>query len=137
MSFRFVTCAFWVLTPVMFMGCGGARHVAGGTPGTLHSGSLPLGDIQVTVHLVRDNTSEVIGMGITRADGRFELIQPGARGPMHLPPGEYRVTVESVGSVPLRFPKDYGTVEKSPLRVAWTADDSRLELEVPLPVAGR
>lgn len=126
-----------VLVTTLLIGCGGARHVAGGTPGTLHAGSMLLGDIQVTVHRVTGPTSEVVGMGITRADGRFELVQPGAKGPLHLAPGEYRMTVESVGPVLLRFPMEYRSAEKTPLRVEWTVADSQLDLEVPLPIASR
>lgn len=125
------------LLAIALLGCGGPRHVAGGTTGTLHAGSVQLGDIQVTVHRVTGATTEVMGMGITRSDGRFELVQPGARGPLHLASGEYRVTVESVGPVPLRFPREFGSAEKTPLRVEWTTESSQLDLEVPLPVAGR
>jgi len=127
---------FCLLTTAL-IGCGGPRHVTGGTTGTLHAGSMQLGDIQVTVHRVAGATTEVVGMGITRSDGRFELVQPGAMGPLHLASGEYRVTVESVGPVPLRFPKEFGSAEHTPLRVEWTTESSQLDLEVPPPSTGR
>lgn len=137
MKSRWLPCGALVLLTTMLIGCGGPQHVVGGTTGTLHAGSVMLGDIQVTVHRVAGTTPEIVGMGITQASGHFELVLPGAKGPLHLTPGEYRVTVESVGPVPLRFPKDYGSPEKTPLHVKWTADNTQLDLEVPLPVAGR
>jgi hypothetical protein len=137
MNFKSVLCGVSVLMTTLLIGCGGARHVAGGTSGTLHAGSVLLGDIQVTVHRVDGTTSEVVGMGITRHDGQFELVQPGAKGPLHLVPGAYRVTVESVGPMPLRFPKEYGSSDRTPLHVEWTAENAQLDLEVPLPIASR
>ncbi len=137
MNSRGIPRGVFVLLMTLLHGCGGARHVAGGTQGTLHAGSVLLGDIQVTVHRVTSTTSEVVGMGITRTDGHFELVLPGAKGPLHLTPGEYRITVESVGPVPLRFTKDYASAEKTPLHVKWTAENSQLDLEVPLPIAAR
>lgn len=137
MKSRWIPCGVLAVVTTLLIGCGGPRHVAGGTTGTLHAGSVLLGDIQVTVHRVAGTTPQVVGMGITRTDGHFDLVLPGAKGPLHLTPGEYRITVESVGPVPLRFPKDYASAEKTPLLVKWTAENSQLDLEVPLPVAGR
>lgn len=132
-----IPCGVLAVLTILLIGCGGPRHVAGGTTGTLHAGSVLLGDTQVTLHRVAGVTTEVVGMGITRTDGHFELVLPGAKGPLHLTPGEYRITVESVGPIPLRFPKDYGSPEKTPLFVKWAADDTQLDLEVPLPIASR
>lgn len=136
MNSRWFPGGLLILVSTLLTGCGGARHVAGGTTGMLHAGSVVLGDIHVTVHRVEGTTTDVVGMGVTQSSGHFELVQPGAKGPLHLTPGEYRVTVESVGPVPLRFPKEYALAEKTPLQVAWTAANSQLDLEVPLPVAG-
>lgn len=137
MSSCWIRCGVLAVLTVLLSGCGGARHVAGGTTGTLQADNMLLGDIQVTVHRVAGAIVEVAGMGITQASGQFELVLPGAKGPLHLTPGEYRITVESVGPVSLRFPKEYRSVEKTPLVVTWTANNSQLDLEVPAPVAGR
>ncbi len=137
MKSRWISCGVLAVLTTLLIGCGGAQHVAGGTTGTLHAGSVLLGDIQVTVHRVTGATAEVIGLGITQASGHFELVLPGAKGPLHLTPGEYRITVESVGPVPLRFPKEYASAEKTPLLVKWTDDNTQLDLEVPPPIASR
>ncbi|MDB5347287.1 MAG: hypothetical protein JWP89_5664 [Schlesneria sp.] len=137
MSCRWISrCVVVLLLLAELTGCGGG-HVAGGTRGTLHAGSVLLGDIQVTVHRVDGAIFDVVGAGITRADGRFDLVQPGARSALHLSPGEYRVTLESVGAVPLWFAHEYYSAKTSPLHVNWTIKSLQLDLDIPLPVAGR
>lgn len=137
MCHRWIFNAGFVSVIVALTSCGRTGHVAGGTPGLLHAGSVLLSDVQVTLHRVDGTAIEAIGIGTTRTDGRFELVQPGARQAMHLSPGEYRVTVESVGAVPLCFSKDFASAETSPLRVSWTAKSAQLDLDVPLPTADR
>lgn len=118
-------------------GCGGPRPVAGGSSGVIRSGDTPLCDIQVTVHQMDGGAPKVVGFGVSGTDGRFTLVQNGARGPLWLSPGEYRCTVESVGPVPMRFPKNYGSAETTPLKFSWSNSDRQIELDLPSPSAGR
>lgn len=132
MGRRWIYSAGLVSAIVALTSCGRTGHVSGGTTGVLHAGSVLLSDVQVTLHRVDGTATEAIGIGTTRANGRFELVQPGARQALHLSPGEYRVTVESVGAVPLSFARDFESAETSPLRVNWTSKSAQLDLEVPL-----
>lgn len=108
-------------------GCGGPQPVAGGTRGLLHHGNTALGDIQIVLYPA-DN-SAAVGFGVTNPDGWFELRQPGATGPLWLEPGDYRATLESVGSTPLRLPTPYLTPETTPLQFSWTGGSTTIELE--------
>ena len=120
----------FVIVLFVATGCSGsARPVTGGTAGELHAGDDPLGDIQVTVHQIEGTSFEAIGFAATRADGSFELVTPGAQGPLRLTPGEYCCTLESVGA-PIVIPKDYTKAETTPLKVTWELGDSNLELEL-------
>jgi hypothetical protein len=118
-------CALCVL---LVGGCG-PRPVTGGTPGTLHSRNLPLADLQVVVYRAADGEFEALGMAQTDIHGAFELVTNGARGPLHLAPGEYRFTVETAGS-PARIPASYARPESTPLQRSWTTSDRFLDLEV-------
>jgi len=110
-------------------GCG-VKTVPGGTKGTLRSEQGPLGDIQITLYQ-RDATEyRPIGFGVADADGQFQLFSNGAKGPLWLPPGDYRCTLESAGS-PLKIPDEYAAVDSTPLAFTWSQDDEQLDLEVP------
>ena len=108
----------------------GPRPVTGGTPGTLRAGGEPTQEIQVTVHFMKDGTTRPIGFGVTAADGSFQLVEIAAKGPLALPPGDYRFTLESAGS-PVQIPPEYAEPNTSPLTVSWSLADSRLVLELP------
>ena len=112
-----------------FVGCGGSRGVQGGTPGVLRNTQGGLSEVQVQVH--RANDLQVVGLAVTAAGGKFELVQPQAAGPLQLPPGEYIFTLESMSVVPLRLPPKTTTARQSPLRKSWTASDTQIELVVP------
>ena len=120
----------------LITGCEEARPIRGGTSGILHAGTVPLGDIQVTVFRTDSDTNAGIGFAVTKADGRFELLHRDAAGPLHLDPGRYRVAVESVGPVPMKFPPEYQSGEKSPLVIDWNPERQRIDLDVPLPSSG-
>jgi hypothetical protein len=94
-----------------------------------YHGKLP-SDICVTIHRVNETASEPIGFGVTANDGTFQLVKNEALGPLWLPPGEYRCTLESVGS-PIRIPREYTKSGSTPLKVSWSAADKSLELDVP------
>lgn len=109
-------------------GCG-PRPVAGGTQGILRWGEEPLADIQLTVHRVQGGVPTTTGFGVTGFDGKFALFTNGAQGPLKLEPGEYRFTLESVGS-PLVIPPAWTKPESTPLQVQWPQGTS-LELQLP------
>jgi hypothetical protein len=112
-------------------GCGGVKPVTGGTPGLLHSGSTLLSDTQVTVHKIEGGVSTSIGFGVAGPDGSFELVTNEAKGPLRLAPGQYRYTLESVGTAVV-IPKEYTSADTTPLVLPWSADDSRIDLDIPV-----
>lgn len=122
----FVVLLFAVVLP----GCGAVQPVSGGTTGTLRAGGEVLAEIQVTIHQVDAGSLRPIGFGVTDRDGWFELVTTGAQGPLWLSPGEYRCTLESAGS-PIQIPSEYARAETTPLKVAWSAASSELDLEIP------
>lgn len=127
--FRFV----WLLIlATSVLGCGGVKPVTGGTAGVLHSGSEKLSDIQITVHQVEGGSSKPIGFGIAGLDGSFQLVTDGAKGPLHLTPGEYRCTLESVGAT-VEIPKEYAQSDTTPLKITWRTSDQKLDLDIPAP----
>lgn len=119
------------------IGCDGSPAVSGGTEGVLRAGAVTLGEIQVTVHRMDGPTPRAVGFGVSGLDGRFNLIQNGAAGPLWLTPGEYRCTVESVGPDMLLFPPQYAKAESSPLKVVWSGTEQALDLDVPMPRLAR
>jgi hypothetical protein len=112
-------------------GCGGVKPVTGGTIGTLRIGGELLSEIQVTVHEVEGTSMQAVGFGVTDRDGLFELVTNGAHGPLILPPGEYRFTLESAGA-PVQIPKEYTQPDTTPLKVSWSGGDDDLNLDVPI-----
>ena len=125
-KFSLATCFLFGL---LLAGCG-PRPVTGGTTGTLRAGGELLGEIQVNVHKLEGSTLKLIGFGVTREDGTFQLVQPGAAGNLWLNPGEYRFTVESVGA-PYAFPDEYTKPETTPLKTVWPSSGNVLALEIP------
>lgn len=113
-------------------GCQDVRPTPGGTAGTLHAGDTPLSEIQVTVHQMEADSFQPIGFGVPDADGYFRLVTTDATGPLFLPAGEYRCTLESIGA-PVEIPQEYTKAETSPLKITWTESDQQLDLGIPLP----
>jgi hypothetical protein len=120
-----ITCALLV---AFLPGCG-ERSVTGGTPGVLRYRGDLLSDIRVTVHRLDGRSMQPIGFGVTGADGSFELVTNGARGALRLSAGEYCCTLKSVGAQ-VRIPNEFAKVNLTPLKVAWSAGDKSLDLEV-------
>ncbi len=118
------------LAVAVLLGCSGVKPVIGGTEGTLRVGNEYFSDIQVTVHEVDGSSFQPVGFGVTDTDGIFRLVTNGAQGPLSLPPGEYRCTVESVGA-PVQFPGEYAQANSTPLKISWSDGDTELELKVP------
>jgi hypothetical protein len=117
-----------VLVTLLLPGCG-PRPVAGGTPGVLRTGGQPLPDVQVKLHRQEGASWQVVGFADTTTDGSFQLVTPGAAGPLALPPGEYRATLESVGA-PIQIPPAYAKPDSSPLVVSWSEGDDTLNLQI-------
>ena len=86
---------------------------------------------EVQIHVHRAGESEPIGFGVSTEGGTFALYQPGARGPLHLAPGDYVFTLESVGPEPIPLPRETSDPQRTPLRKAWNASDVELELSLP------
>ncbi len=128
-NMRREAAAVLILIAILPLGCG-PRAVVGGTAGMLRAGGQPLSEVQVTVHQSEAGGWQPIGFGVATTDGSFELVTNGARGPLALAPGEYRCTLESVGA-PVRLASDLTQPSTTPLKVVWSASDSRLNLEIP------
>jgi hypothetical protein len=118
-----LTCA------AVLSGCSRNHSVAGGTRGVLRRASNGLREVQIHVHRVGE--SEPIGFGVSTEGGAFELYQPGARGPLHLAPGDYVFTLESVGPEPIPLPRETSDPQRTPLRKTWTTSDGELQLDLP------
>lgn len=119
-----------VLVTLLLPGCGGPKPVSGGTPGMLRSQGYPLAEMKVTLYQAEGSGFRLIGFASTGMDGSFQLVTKEARGPLKLPPGNYRYTLESNGS-PARIPRAVLKPETTPLRLSWAADDAQLRLDVP------
>lgn len=104
--------------------------MTGGTPGMLRAGGEPVGEVQVTVHVAEVDAMRPLGFGVTSADGTFHLVLNEARGPLVLPAGQYRFTLESAGS-PVQIPREFAQADTTPLAVSWSPDDGPLKLEIP------
>jgi hypothetical protein len=130
--FQFNRTALLPIFVLALSGCDGARPMTGGTQGHLHSGAESLSEIQVTVHQFDAGVFKPIGFGVPGADGAFRLLANGASGPLFLPPGEYRCTLESIGA-PVEIPREYWKAETSPLKIMWSGSDQRLDIDIPQP----
>jgi hypothetical protein len=120
--------AFVLLVAVVASGCG-PRPVVGGTPGVLRSGQQMLAEVQVTLHRQEGSSWQYVGFADTTTDGTFELVTRGAAGPLVLPPGDYRATLESVGA-PIQIPPVYTKPDSSPLAIRWSGSEGKLEIEL-------
>ena len=116
----------WLTIVLAASGCG-QRPVSGGTKGVLTTDGNPIPDVQLTVYAAGSDESE--GTAVTGSDGTFELVTPGATGPLELDTRSYMVTLESVGA-PTDLPPQYLDRNSTPLKVEW-ADGALLELSVP------
>ena len=113
-------------------GCHRVRPVTGGTPGTLQVSNQIASDLQLTLFREEVGTWQPVGFATTGVGGRFELLLPGAAGPLRLEPGLYRVTVQTAGSE-LVLPPEVGQVATTPVQIEWTGNEAALQLSLPLP----
>lgn len=126
-------------TPVCLMalailseGCGVPGEIPGGTAGFLHANGQPIPDVLVTVYPDTPST-DALGIGITDADGRFELRTREPITPLMLDPGDYRFTVQSMGEIYLIWPPEYADPPKTPLTRSISSSSEELEISVPQP----
>jgi hypothetical protein len=127
-----VWCGLLLTAFALFAGCGRVRPVTGGTPGVLQVPNQVASDLQLTLFREQEGTWQPIGFATTGEGGRFELLLPGAVGPLRLEPGLYRVTVQTAGS-DLALPPDIGQVATTPVRIEWTGTEPSLQLALTLP----
>lgn len=123
--------SFILMSLVIFSGCSRrVAGVAGGTKGILDCQGEKVGDIQLTLYEASETAQEPVGFAVTQADGTFELYKTGATGPLWLPAGKYRCTLESVGA-PVQIPKAYLKPETTPLEITWTEKEQGLNVQGP------
>ena len=115
-----------LLLAITATGCGPVQ-IEGGTPGRLSSGGNPIRDVELSLYPAA--AAQRIGYGVTGPEGDFHLITADSVGSLDLPPGSYRVTLESIGA-PVELPSVYADRQSTPLHVAWPAGE-RIELDVP------
>lgn len=125
-----IATAGLLVATVFLAGCG-ESPVTGGTSGVLRDTAQPLAEMQVTIHRQESGEWQPLGTGVTAADGTFELVTMGAQGPLQLEPGDYRCTLESMGS-PARIPVEYTHANTSPLLADWSESSTRLDLTLPV-----
>lgn len=106
-----------------------ANVVSGGTVGSLIAGDVPLPDFEVKVHDAADLS--LLGFGTTGNDGRFQLVQSKGDAPLVLTPGEYVMTLASIGPAAPRISQAYTNASKSSLKVTWKPQDKSLDLKIP------
>jgi hypothetical protein len=129
---RMHTLFYVLMFAAVVSGCGTPAEVPPGTQGVVRAAGIPLADVEVQIypHSIAD---EPLGSGITDANGRFQLRLPGLTGPLHLKPGDYRITIASAGEIHLSWPAEFSDPQRSPLGVTITARQPAIELDVPLP----
>ena len=112
-------------------GCGQASSPMTGTAGQVLLNGFGFGDIQVNVF---GDAGERVAFGVSDSSGSFRLLTPDASRAVNLEPGKYRLTVESVGSVPVPIPAPLAQPDKTPLVREWSGsgDALRVELDVPM-----
>lgn len=129
-SFRRL-CAIVLAAVTVVSGCTKDDSVRGGTTGRVTMGGEPFPEIQVTVFRGEPNDALKLGFGVTGMDGRVELLAEEATGPLWLIPGEYLVTVESIGPT-LAIPRDCLDVKRTPLRLTIGEDSTEFTLDIAL-----
>ena len=129
MTNRICVCTVGTLIGYL-IGCGSATTIEGGSPGFLWFGTEMLNDICVVAHRSDGAGFYSVGYGTTDNAGHFKLLKPDGQSPLHLEPGEYSFTLESVGP-PVQFPEEFLQPESTPLKVTWTSEMSSLDLVAP------
>lgn len=121
----------FLICSLLSIGCSSTQTnvVSGGTTGSLVAGDVPLPDFEVKVHDAAD--LKLIGFGTTGNDGRFQLVQSKGDAPLVLTPGNYVMTLASIGPAAPRISQAYTNASKSSLKVTWKSEDKSLDLKIP------
>lgn len=121
----------FLIGTLMSIGCSPTPFnvVSGGTAGSLVAGDVPLPDFEVKVHDATD--LNLLGFATTGSDGRFQLVQSKGDSPLVLTPGNYVVTLASIGPAAPRISQAYTNASKSSLKVTWKPEDKSLDLKIP------
>ncbi len=83
------------------------------------------------VRLFKPGDSAPHAIGVTSLDGRFQLSLPDGSGPCWLDAGDYVVVLDSIGPAVVKLPPAYRDPQKTPLKVAWRAEDTEINLAIP------
>lgn len=120
------------LLPILALGCGKRpeSQLEGGTAGTIHFQGAPVADLQVNVFAKRDGEFHRVAFGVSDAQGDFWLIDDKGLSSARLPPGQYRVTVESVAADPIPVAAIYGSLHTTPLNLSLSSADDEFTIEV-------
>lgn len=111
-------------------GCGSTGSApSSGTLGILTSADHPVAEFELKIYPAGESTP--LGVGVTGLDGRFQLSKLDGTGGCRLPPGEYHISVVSIGPALLKLPASYGDPQKTPLRIKWKAEDTELKISLP------
>ncbi len=115
---------------LQMLGCGSTASAPSfGTPGILTSADQPVAEFELKIYPAGESTP--LAVGVTGLDGRFQLSKPDGTGGCELAPGEYQVSVVSIGAALLKLPASYGDPQKTPLKIKWKAEDTELKIALP------
>lgn len=124
-----------IVSVVLITGCGFGVGFRGGTEGELIVGdSWRLPEIEIGFHLIKGESQEHVGMGVTDPQGYFRVSRANGSGPLQLAPGSYRITIESVGADYQEWSEEYRDPEKTPLVLDWGSTSGIIQLRVPEPI---
>ena len=115
---------------VLACGCGRTTELPGGTKGILLVQGMPVEEIQINVF--RQGAASSLAFGISDYAGRFELRHPESLEAVWLEPGEYKITIESVGEYYLRWPSPYSNPAETPLQHTLSGREEEFRVEIPI-----
>ncbi|MES2791002.1 MAG: hypothetical protein V4719_15425 [Planctomycetota bacterium] len=132
MALQFSKCVASCLSAILLCGSGCHRDAAllqGGTAGTIELRGVKRADMQLNVFEDAPSPRR-LAYGVSGAQGHFSLIADDGLEPATLPPGKYRLTLESVAADPIPIPAGYRDVKTTSLKIDWPSDDGQLNVNV-------
>lgn len=113
------------------MGCHRqASLLHGGTAGTIRLGGMARADLQINVFEDGEQSRRRVAYGVSDAQGDFSLIADDGLESAILPPGKYRLTIESVAAVPIPIPATCRDIQTTKLVQEWSASDKILAINI-------
>jgi hypothetical protein len=114
--------------------CGSGCHsdvslLQGGTAGTIELRGVKPADMQLNV-FEDAPSSRRLAYGVSDTRGHFSLIADDGLEPVTLPPGKYRLTLESVAADPIPVPAGYRDVKTTSLKIDWPSDGGEINVKV-------